>query len=109
MIKFKLFNNFNTKKKIALIVLLILPLLLIFSKNYINTKYAQGGLLEVVKLPSIKIHLINIAKVAIPLKNLILMRDGIQFQKVVEYFLCRIGRFRRILMLYLNQDLWSRK
>ena len=75
MIKFKLFNNFNTKKKIALIVLLILPLLLIFSKNYISTNYAQGGLLEVVKLPSIRIHLINIAKVAIPLKNLILMRN----------------------------------
>jgi uncharacterized protein YjbI with pentapeptide repeats len=66
MIKFKLFNNFNTKKKIALIALLILALLFILGKNYIS---------EVVKSPSIRIHLINIAKVAIPLKNLILMRD----------------------------------
>jgi uncharacterized protein YjbI with pentapeptide repeats len=66
MIKFNLFNNFNTKKKIALIALLILALLVILGKNYIS---------EVVKSPSIRIHLINIAKVAIPLKNLILMRN----------------------------------
>ena len=66
MIQFKLFNNFNTKKKIALIALLILALLFILGKNYIS---------EVVNSPSIKIHLINIAKVAIPLKNLILMRN----------------------------------
>ena len=66
MINFKLFNIFNTKKKIALIALLILALLFILGKNYIS---------EVVKSPSIRIHLINIAKVAIPLKNLILMRD----------------------------------
>ena len=66
MIKFNLFNNFNTKKKIALIALLILALLFILGKNYIS---------EVAKVPSIRIHLINIAKVAIPLKNLILMRN----------------------------------
>jgi uncharacterized protein YjbI with pentapeptide repeats len=66
MIKFKLFNNFNTKKKIAFIALLILALLFILGKNYIS---------EIVKAPSTKVHLINIAKVAIPLKNLILMRD----------------------------------
>ena len=66
MINFKLFNIFNTKKKIALIAPLILALLFILGKNYIS---------EVVKSPSIRIHLINIAKVAIPLKNLILMRD----------------------------------
>ena len=66
MIKFKLFNNFNTKKKIALIVLLIIALLFISGKNYIS---------EVAKVPSIKIQLINIAKVAIPFKNLILMRN----------------------------------
>ena len=57
---------FTTKKKIALIALLILALLFILGKSYIS---------EVVKSPSIRIHLINIAKVAIPLKNLILMRN----------------------------------
>ena len=66
MIQFKIFNIFNTKKKITLIVLLMLALLSILGKNYIS---------EVVRSPSIKIHLINIAKVAIPLKNFILMRD----------------------------------
>ena len=64
--KFKLFNNFNTKKKIAFIALLLLALLFILAKDYIS---------EIVKAPSTKVHLINIAKVAIPLKNLILMRD----------------------------------
>jgi hypothetical protein len=54
------------KKKIALIALLIITLLLILGKNYIS---------EVAKVPSIRIHLINIAKVAIPLKNFILMRN----------------------------------
>jgi len=65
MSQFKLFNNYN-KKKIALIALIILALLFILGKNYIS---------ELVKVPSIRIHLINIAKVAIPLKNLILMRS----------------------------------
>ena len=66
MIQFKLFNNFNAKKKIALIALLIFAFLLILGKNYIS---------EVANVPSIRIHLINIAKVAIPLKNHILMRN----------------------------------
>ena len=57
---------FTTKKKIAIITLLLLALLFILGKNYIS---------EVVKQPSTRIHLINIAKVAIPLKNLILMRN----------------------------------
>jgi len=70
MIKFKIINNFNTKKKIALIILLLIALLLILGKNYI-IKEAR----EVAKAPSIRIHLINISKVAIPLKNLILMRN----------------------------------
>jgi len=65
MIKSKLINNFN-KKKIALIVLLIFALLIILGKNYIS---------EVAKVSSIRLHLINFAKVAIPLKNLILMRN----------------------------------
>ena len=45
MIKFKLFKNFNTKKKIALIALLILALLIILGdynreviKSYIDEK-----------------------------------------------------------------------
>ena len=58
--------NYFNKKIIVLIALLIFALLLILGKNYIS---------EVTKLPSVKIYLINIAKVAIPLKNLILMRN----------------------------------
>ncbi len=73
MIKFKLFNNFNTKKKIALIVLLILALLFILG-NY-NREVIKSYISEVVTSPSIRLQLINIAKVAIPLKNLILMRN----------------------------------
>ena len=51
MIKFKLFNNFNTKKKIALIALLIFALLFILGKNYISINLARGGLFEVVNHP----------------------------------------------------------
>ena len=61
------------RKKTALIVLLILALLSILAiynreviKNYID---------EVVTSPSTRVTLINIAKVVIPLKNLILMRN----------------------------------
>ena len=73
MIKFKLFNNFNTKKKIALIALLIFALLIILG-NY-NREVIKSYIDEKVTSPSTRIHLINIAKVAIPLKNLILMRN----------------------------------
>ena len=62
--------NYFSKKIFALIALLIFALLLILSKNYI-IKEAK----EIVKVPSIRIQLINIAKIAIPLKNLILMRN----------------------------------
>ena len=73
MIKFKIFNNFNTKKKIALIALLILSLLFILV-NY-NREIIKSYIGEVVSSPSIRTHIIKIAKVAIPLKNLILMRN----------------------------------
>jgi uncharacterized protein YjbI with pentapeptide repeats len=73
MIKFKLFENVNAKKKIALIALLIFALLLILG-NY-NREVIKSYIDEVVTSPSTRIHLINIAKVAIPLKNLILMRN----------------------------------
>ncbi len=73
MIKFKLFNNFNTKKKIALIALLIFALLFILG-NY-NREVIKSYIDELVTSPSIRVQLINIAKVAIPLKNLILMRN----------------------------------
>jgi len=53
-------------KKSLVIAFLTFLLLLIFSKNYIS-----GALQN----PSISIHLVNIAKVVIPLKNLILIRD----------------------------------
>ena len=68
-IKSKFMNYFN-KKIIALIALLIFALLLILGKNYI-IKEAK----EIVKVPFIRIQLINVAKIAIPLKNLILMRN----------------------------------
>ena len=71
MIQFKLFNNFN-KKKIALIALIILALLFILG-NY-NREVVKSYISEVVTSPSIRVHLVNIAKVVIPLKNLILMR-----------------------------------
>jgi uncharacterized protein YjbI with pentapeptide repeats len=62
--------NYFNKKIFALIALLIFALLLILGKNYI-IKEAK----EIVKVPSIRIPLINVAKIAIPLKNLILMRN----------------------------------
>jgi len=73
MFKFKLFDNFTTKKKIAFIGLLIFALLLILG-NY-NREVIKSYISEVVTSPSIRLQLINIAKVAIPLKNLILMRN----------------------------------
>ena len=57
---------FKTKKKIALIALLLIALVIILGKNYI---------IDATKKPPLRVHLINIAKVAIPLKNLILMRE----------------------------------
>ena len=73
MFQFKLFNNFNKKKKIALIALLILALIFILG-NY-NREVIKSYIDEIVKSPSIRVQLINIAKVAIPLKNLVLMRN----------------------------------
>jgi uncharacterized protein YjbI with pentapeptide repeats len=70
MFNFKFFNNFDTKKKIFLGTILISIILMIVSKNYIINEIK-----ELARNPSIKTHLINIVKVAIPLKNLILMRD----------------------------------
>ena len=64
---------FTIKKKIALIGLLILALLFILG-NY-NREVIKSYISEVVTSPSIRLQLINIAKVAIPLKNLILMRN----------------------------------
>ena len=64
----------TTKKKISLIVLLILALLFIFGKNHIS-EIANEISNDLNKVPSIKRHLINISKVAIPLKNLVLMRN----------------------------------
>jgi len=64
---------FTIKKKIALIGLLLLALLFIWG-NY-NREVIKSYISEVVTSPSIRVQLINIAKVAIPLKNLILMRN----------------------------------
>jgi len=67
MVKFKLFIK---KNKIAFIILLILALILILSKNYIIREAREAAL-----NPSNRIHLINIAKVLTPIKNFILMRN----------------------------------
>jgi len=61
-----IFNYFNSKKKIALITLVVVFLSLIVSKNY---------LIELSKSPTYRVHLVNIAKIVIPLKNNILMRS----------------------------------
>jgi len=60
------FNIFNSKKKIALIALIIFSLLLILSKNYIS---------DVIKQPAFKVQLINIARVVVPLKDFILLKN----------------------------------
>ena len=67
MFKLRFFNNLK-KKKITLIALLIIvPLLIVgTNNNWVN---------EVIKLPAAKTYLVNIAKVVVPLKNLILMRN----------------------------------
>ena len=67
MLKLRFFNNLK-KKKITLIALLIIvPLLIVgTNNNWVN---------EVIKLPAAKTYLVNIAKVVVPLKNLILMRN----------------------------------
>ena len=79
MAPFKLFNNFNAKKKIALIVLLTLALIFILG-NYnreVITSYMwkQAETIWNSVSPSTRKNLIKIAQVAIPLKNLILMRN----------------------------------
>ena len=67
MLKLRFFNNLK-KKQITLIALLIIvPLLIVGTNNkWVN---------EVIKLPAAKTYLVNIAKVVVPLKNLILMRN----------------------------------
>ena len=62
--------SLNFSKKNVLLVLLTFALVLILGKNYIINEAR-----ELAKLPSIRIQLINIAKVAIPLKNFILLRS----------------------------------
>jgi uncharacterized protein YjbI with pentapeptide repeats len=62
-------KTFN-KYIFALIALLIFALLLMFGKNYI-IKAAK----EIAQVPSIRVKLISIAKVAIPLKDQILLRS----------------------------------
>jgi len=66
MLKFNIFKNFNGKKTIIFIALIIFSLLLIYSKDYIS---------DVIKKPAVKVHLIKIAQVVIPLKDSILMRN----------------------------------
>ena len=67
MLKLRCFYNLK-KQKITLIALLIIvPLLIVGTNNkWVN---------EVIKLPAAKTYLVNIAKVVVPLKNLILMRN----------------------------------
>lgn len=60
----------SNKYIITLIAFLILALLLMFGKNHI-IKVAK----EIAQVPSIKVKLISIAKVAIPIKNQILLRS----------------------------------
>ena len=73
MLKFKLLNNFNLKKKIALMILLMFSLLIILGNYY--QELIKSYIDEKVTSPYTRMQLINIAKVAIPLKNLILMRS----------------------------------
>ena len=79
MFQFKLFNNFNTKKKSLVIVLLILALLFILGSynREVITSYVWKQAVPIWNQasPSTRRHLIKIAQVAIPLKNLILMRN----------------------------------
>jgi uncharacterized protein YjbI with pentapeptide repeats len=73
MITFKFLNNL-TKKKIVLIAFLVIALIFILG-NY-NREVIKSYINEVVKSPSTSVHIINIAKVVIPLKNFILMRNA---------------------------------
>ena len=67
MIKFKLFQTFNIRSfLIIFLVCLSFLLLLLFNKSY---------LIDLSNSPSLKPKLINIAKVAVPFKNFILMRN----------------------------------
>jgi len=65
MFRFKLINNLS-KKNITLIAFIIIVLIFILGRAYI---------IEVVNAPAFRIHVTNISKVVIPLKNRILMRN----------------------------------
>jgi uncharacterized protein YjbI with pentapeptide repeats len=65
--------KFNTKKKIILVSLFLFVLLVLLG-NY-NREIIKTHINELVAQPSIKAKLINVSKVAIPLKNRILMRN----------------------------------
>ena len=93
MTPFKLFNNFNAKKKIALIGLLILALLLILGKNYI-IKEAR----EVAKVPSIRIHLINMGEGVDPIKHDVRPISCVPFL-LQHQSSCRLSNCLKIILL----------
>jgi uncharacterized protein YjbI with pentapeptide repeats len=66
MINFKFFNNFNKKIFFLLIALLIFASLFVLARDIDK---------QLAKAPFIRAQIINIAKIAIPIKNLILMRN----------------------------------
>jgi uncharacterized protein YjbI with pentapeptide repeats len=63
------------KKFRVLIALLASFLILTLSISYISSSYKRGGLTEVVKINFIRTAILEIAKVAVPLKNNILLRS----------------------------------
>ena len=69
----KIFYNLKMKNKIIIISLLLFVSLIIF--GVYNKAVITSYLIELINSPKIKIKLVNIAKVAVPLKNSILMRS----------------------------------
>ena len=73
MNKFNFFNNFNAKQKLVCGALIIFIVALILVNYNIGMVKFYGD--KLVTSPTIRSYLINIAKLAIPLKNNILMRS----------------------------------
>ncbi len=62
--------NFSNKKIKTLITFIVIAILIIFGRNFIIFQVK-----ELAKEPVFRVHLINIAKILIPLKNSILLRN----------------------------------
>jgi len=74
MSRLKFLKNLSAKKKISIVIILLLALLLLIT-NF-NRALIKSYISELVASPTLRPHILKTAKVVIPIKNFIMMRNG---------------------------------